>query len=64
LKRFQERADLETSGDVTVLTMIELRNRWAGREDPPPGQSVKAISGHVARQMSERVTDWWRKRKG
>ena len=64
LKRFQESADLETSGDVTVLTMIELRNRWAGRQDPPPGQSVKAISGHVARQMSERVSDWWRQRKG
>ncbi len=63
LRRFQMVCGLQSTGEVTVLTMIELRNRWSGREAPPPGQSVKALSGHVARRAGERVAAWWRGRK-
>jgi len=62
LSQLQRDSGLESSGEVTVLTMIELRNRWVGREEPPPGQSVKALSNHVFRRGAERITGWWKKR--
>ena len=62
LQQFQAAHGLEQTGEVTVLTMIELRNQWAGREEPPPGQSVKALSEHVARQAAGWMSTWWRQR--
>jgi hypothetical protein len=63
VKDFQESCGLDPSGEVTILTIIELRNRWAGEESPPPGQSVKAISGHIVKRLISRATTFWQKRK-
>ena len=62
LKRFQESCGLNPTGDVTILTMIELRNRWAGNESPPPGQSLLAVSSHIVNRLLLTITKLWRKR--
>lgn len=64
LKAFQESVGLEPGGEVTVLTMIELRNRWRDQEEPAPGQTAKAFSGHLKRQLTGLLASWWRGRKG
>ncbi len=61
LRQFQVVCELEPSGEVTVLTMIELRNRWSARE--ASGQSVKALFGHVAQRTGARLATWWQRRK-
>ncbi len=63
LGEFQESCGLDPSGELTILTMIELRNRWAGEAFPPPGQSVKALPGHVVRRLTNRVVALWEKRR-
>ena len=62
LRRFQSVCGLEPSGELTVLTMIELRNRWASGAEPPPGQSVRALFGHVTRAVAHRAAGWWQGR--
>jgi|GEM_PF-1491114 hypothetical protein len=62
LKRFQESCGLNPTGDVTILTMIELRNRWAGEESPPPGQSLLAVSSHILKRVLLRIPKLWRKK--
>ena len=61
LGEFQESCGLDPSGELTILTMIELRNRWAGEASPPPGQSAKALIGHVVRRLTNRVAALWEK---
>ena len=56
LRRFQMACGLEPTGEVTVLTMLALRNRWSAREAPE--QSVKAV-----RRMGARLATWWQRRK-
>ncbi|MDP6776429.1 MAG: peptidoglycan-binding domain-containing protein [Candidatus Latescibacteria bacterium] len=53
LRQFQEASDLEARGELTMLSLIELRNRWRSQQEMKPGQSSKAVLGHVARRMSE-----------
>jgi hypothetical protein len=62
LRRFQSVCGLEPSGQLTVLTLIELRNRWASGAEPPPGQSVRALLGHVTRAVAHRAAGWWQGR--
>lgn len=63
LRQFQASCGLDAAGEVTMLTMAELRNRWAAREEPLPGQSVKALLKHVAQQVGGRVLAWWRQNR-
>ena len=49
---FQAEADLPRSGQVTALTMIELRNRWAAQGIPRPGQNALAVGNHVLRRLA------------
>jgi hypothetical protein len=58
LIQFQAEASLRQTGQVTVLTMIELRNRWATQEAPQPGQTALALSGHLLRRLSARFLAW------
>jgi hypothetical protein len=60
LRGFQKRAGLKQTGQVTVLTMIELRNQWATRDTPRPGRTVLAVSGHLYRRLMERLMAWRR----
>lgn len=64
LKRFQAERRLEPSGEVTALTMIELRNRWTAQEGAAPGRSAKALCEHVARRAARRAADWWARWRG
>ena len=59
LTRFQADAGLEQTGQVTVLTMIELRNRWSAQEAPGPGQTVAALFGHVMRRVDAAFRTTW-----
>ena len=63
LRQFQSVCNLEPSGEVTVLTMSELRHRWVAQREPRPGQSIVALYRHVARSAVGRIAGWWR-RKG
>jgi len=51
LQRFQETAGVESSGKVTALTMIELRNRWATAEASTKRASLWAMARHVVRTL-------------
>ena len=58
LVQFQTEADLKQTGQVTVLTMIELRNRWATQDAPQPGQTALVLSGHLFRRLLARLRAW------
>ena len=60
LRRFQEACGLEITGELTRPSMIELRNRWRSQQELAPGQSSRALLGHVARRMSVWVGGGWR----
>ena len=51
-KLLEAEADLPRSGQVTALTMIELRNRWAAQGIPRPGQNALAVGNHVLRRLA------------
>ncbi len=52
LERFQRAADIEVSGRVTALTMIELRNQWKAAEESPRRASMWAMARHVGRRLA------------
>jgi hypothetical protein len=58
LVQFQIAAGLKQTGQVTVLTMIELRNRWATQDAPQPGQTALALSGHLFRRLLAGLRAW------
>ncbi len=61
LRRFQEACGLEAEGKLTMLSMVELRNRWRSQQALAPGQSSRALLGHVARRVSMWVGGRWRR---
>jgi len=63
LRQFQALCGLDAAGEVTVLTLAELRNRWTAREEPHPGQSTKALLKHVVQQVGGRVRVWWQQKR-
>lgn len=59
LKKFQASCSMNPSGELTMLTVVELRSKWTGSEEPAPGQSIRAISEHVVRRTVAYLASWW-----
>ena len=63
LRTFQATCGLDPNGDLTMLTVVELRSKWTGPDEPAPGQSIRAISEHMARRAAACVASWWNWKK-
>lgn len=59
LGKFQKEVGLEMTGDLTVKTMIELRNRW--RDHEAGGSQVKAVSEHAVRRTRSKIARLFRR---
>ena len=62
LSAFQASRGMDPSGNLTMLTVVELRNRWTGREEPVVAPSVRAISQRAVRRAAACIAGLWNRK--
>lgn len=61
LEQFQMVSGMKPNGNVTVLTLSALREKWRAENTPVPGQSARLFAVHIGRCLGSGARDLWHK---
>lgn len=63
LGAFQGSRGMDPNGNLTMLTVIELRNSWTRREEPAVAPSANATSERTVGRAAARIARFWNRNR-